>query len=33
MAAKALKGKGKALSRREVVRMLLADRGELLVIA
>jgi thiamine pyrophosphate-dependent acetolactate synthase large subunit-like protein len=33
MAAKASKGKGKALSRREVVRMLLADRGELLVIA
>jgi len=33
MAAKALKGKAKALSRREVVGMLLADRGELLVIA
>jgi thiamine pyrophosphate-dependent acetolactate synthase large subunit-like protein len=33
MAAKASKGKPKALDRREVVRMLLANRGELLVIA
>jgi thiamine pyrophosphate-dependent acetolactate synthase large subunit-like protein len=33
MAAKASKGKSKALDRREVVRMLLAERGELLVIA
>jgi thiamine pyrophosphate-dependent acetolactate synthase large subunit-like protein len=33
MAAKASKGKSKALDRREVVRMLLAGRGELLVIA
>ena len=33
MAAKASKGKPKALDRREVVRMLLANRGQLLVIA
>jgi thiamine pyrophosphate-dependent acetolactate synthase large subunit-like protein len=33
MAAKASKGKSKALDRRDVVRMLLAKRGELLVIA
>ena len=33
MAAKGSKGKRKALDRREVVRILLADRGELLVIA
>ncbi|MGH8864971.1 MAG: thiamine pyrophosphate-dependent enzyme [Burkholderiales bacterium] len=33
MAAKTSKGKSKALDRREVVRMLLAGRGELLVIA
>jgi len=33
MAAKASKEKSKALDRRAVVRMLLADRGELLVIA
>jgi thiamine pyrophosphate-dependent acetolactate synthase large subunit-like protein len=33
MAAKASKGKPKALDRREVVRMLLANRGDLLVIA
>jgi thiamine pyrophosphate-dependent acetolactate synthase large subunit-like protein len=33
MAAKASKGKSKALGRREVVRMLLAGRGQLLVIA
>jgi thiamine pyrophosphate-dependent acetolactate synthase large subunit-like protein len=33
MAAKASKGKPKALDRREVVKMLLANRGELLVIA
>ena len=33
MAAKAARGKSKTLDRREVVRMLLADRGELLVIA
>jgi len=33
MAAKASKGKARALDRREVVRMLLANRGELLVIA
>jgi thiamine pyrophosphate-dependent acetolactate synthase large subunit-like protein len=33
MAAKASKGKSKALDRREVVRMLLAGRGKLLVIA
>jgi len=33
MAAKGSKGKSKVLDRREVARMLLADRGELLVIA
>jgi thiamine pyrophosphate-dependent acetolactate synthase large subunit-like protein len=33
MAAKSVKGKSKALDRREVVRMLLVDRGALLVIA
>jgi thiamine pyrophosphate-dependent acetolactate synthase large subunit-like protein len=33
MATKTPKGKSKALDRRKVVRMLLADRGELLVIA
>ena len=33
MAAKASKGKPRALDRREVVRMLLANRGDLLVIA
>jgi thiamine pyrophosphate-dependent acetolactate synthase large subunit-like protein len=33
MAVKASKGKQKALDRREVVRMLLANRGQMLVIA